>query len=416
MTASSSAITYGTAPTTVSASYSGFVNGEGPSVLTTTPTCTTTATAASPAGTYATQCSGASASNYSITYANGMVVVGPAPLSISASSATMTYGASPPTITPSYTGFVNGDTAASLTTAPTCTTDATSTSDVGTYSSTCTGATDPDYTISTTPGQVVIGAAPLVVTASSAATTYGTAATAIVPSYSGFVGGDTAASLTTQPTCTTTATESSDVGTYPTTCGGAVDPNYSISYVGGTVTVSPAPVTITASSAAMTYGGAAPVVTPTVDGLQNGEGAGVLGGGLTCTTAAAPTSPVGTYAATCSGAVDPNYSISYVDGTTTVAAAHLTVTATSASMTYGDSVPAVDRDRRRSAERRGPHGPRRKPVLQHRGDLVEPRRRLFRHVRGCVRPELRRDLRQRGDDRHPGPVVRHRVVGIDDVR
>ena len=64
--------------------------------------------------------------------------------------------------------------------------------------------------------------------------------------YAGFVNGDSASSLTAQAVCTTTATAASDVGTYPATCSGAVDPDYAISYVDGSVTVSPAPVTITA--------------------------------------------------------------------------------------------------------------------------------------------------------------------------
>ena len=126
-------------------------------------------------------CSGASDPNYSITYANGEVVVGPAPLSISASSPMMTYGGGVPAFAPTYTGFQNGDTVSSLTNAPVCSTTATSQDPVGTYPSSCSGASDPDYTITYTAGSVVIGAAPLVIMASSVATTYGTAATAIVP-------------------------------------------------------------------------------------------------------------------------------------------------------------------------------------------------------------------------------------------
>jgi alpha-tubulin suppressor-like RCC1 family protein len=341
VTASTSAVTYGTAPAGVTASYAGFVNGDGPGVLTSAPTCTTTATSSSPAGTYPTHCAGAAAANYSITYSDGEVVVGAAPLSISASSGTMTYGGATPTISPSYTGFVNGDTSASLTVQPSCTTTANGSSPVGTYPTTCTGAVDPNYTISVTNGQVVVGAAPLVVTASSVATTYGTAATAISPTYAGFVNGDSPASLTTQPTCVTPATAASVVGTYPATCAGAADTDYAITYVDGAVTVSPAPVTITASSSSMAYGASAPTVTPTVDGLQNGEGASVLGAGLACTTEATSSSPVGSYRASCSGAADPNYAVTYVDGSTTVGPASLSITASSATLTYGDPVPDI---------------------------------------------------------------------------
>ena len=56
-------------------------------------------------------------------------------------------------------------------------------------------------------------------------------------SYSGFVNGDTAASLTTPPTVATPATTASAVGTYPVTASGAGSANYTISYASGTLTV-----------------------------------------------------------------------------------------------------------------------------------------------------------------------------------
>jgi hypothetical protein len=240
ITASNGSSTYGSAPPTITASYSGFVNGDTPSSLTTQPTCGTTATAASPAGAYPSTCAGAVDPNYAISYVPGTVTVSPAPLTISASSSSMTYGSTAPVITPSYSGFVNGDAAASLTTAPTCTTTATSSSVPGSYATTCSGAIDGNYTISYVSGAVTVTPAPLTITASSASTNYGSNPPVITPSYSGFVNGDTVASLTTQPTCTSGTTAASPAGTYPSTCSGAVDPNYAISYVTGTVTVTTA--------------------------------------------------------------------------------------------------------------------------------------------------------------------------------
>ncbi len=341
VTASSQATVYGTAPVAVTASYAGFENGDSASSLTTQPSCSTSAGASSHVGNYSTSCSGASDPDYSINYANGEVAVGPAPLSIAASSPMMTYGSAVPAVTATYTGFQNSDSASSLTHAPVCTTTATSQDPVGTYPSSCSGASDPDYSIQYTPGSVVIGAAPLVIMASSVATTYGTAATAITPSYSGFLNGDKAASLTTQPTCGSATTVTTGVGVYPSTCSGASDPNYSITYVGGSVTISPAPITITASSASMIYGGGVPNVIPTVDGLQNNEGSSVLGSGLHCSTTATSVADVGSYPTTCSGASDPNYSITYVGGSVSVTPAPITVTASTDSMIYGGTVPTI---------------------------------------------------------------------------
>ena len=49
--------------------------------------------------------------------------------------------------------------------------------------------------------------------------------------------GDTSASLTTPPTLSTTASAGSPAGTYPITASGASSPNYTITYVPGTLTV-----------------------------------------------------------------------------------------------------------------------------------------------------------------------------------
>jgi hypothetical protein len=59
----------------------------------------------------------------------------------------------------------------------------------------------------------------------------------ITPTYSGFVNGDTVASLTQPATCSTAATSASLPGTYPITCSGASG-RYAISYVDGSVTIS----------------------------------------------------------------------------------------------------------------------------------------------------------------------------------
>ena len=341
VTASSASSTYGSTPPPVSASYSGFVNGDSASTLTNPASCSNTATSSSGVGHYATACTGAADSNYAITYQSGTLSVAPAPLSITASSETMTYGANPPTIDPLFTGFVNSDSATSLTTPPSCSTDATSASSVGTYSSSCSGAFDPNYTLNYVNGHVVVGVAPLVITASSSSMTYGSSPPSVKPSYQGFVNGDDASSLDTAPTCSTTASPTSPVGNDSTSCSGAADPNYAISYVNGMDVVDPAPITITASSGIAVYGSTPPAVNATVSGLQNGENSSVLGSALTCTTAAVSSSPVGSYATQCSGASDPNYAISYANGTTTITPAPLSITASSGTMTYGGMVPAI---------------------------------------------------------------------------
>jgi hypothetical protein len=60
---------------TFTISYSGFIPGESPSILTTIPTATCAANNNSPAGTYPITVSGAAAANYTIIYQNGILTI-----------------------------------------------------------------------------------------------------------------------------------------------------------------------------------------------------------------------------------------------------------------------------------------------------------------------------------------------------
>jgi FtsP/CotA-like multicopper oxidase with cupredoxin domain len=98
------------------------------------------------------------------------------------------------------------------------------------------------FQASSASGTLTVNGAPLTITASSGSMTYGGPVPTIMPSFSGFVLGQTNTALTTQPTCSTTATSASPVSgsPYPSTCSGAVSPNYAITYVNGTVTIAQA--------------------------------------------------------------------------------------------------------------------------------------------------------------------------------
>jgi len=69
-----------------------------------------------------------------------------------------------------------------------------------------------------------------------------------------FVNGDGPGSLSTAPACSTTATSASPVGSYPSSCSGAADPNYAISYVAGQVSVGQASQSISFAAPALPAG------------------------------------------------------------------------------------------------------------------------------------------------------------------
>ncbi|UTN03278.1 cadherin-like beta sandwich domain-containing protein [Flavobacterium bizetiae] len=341
ITAENKSKAYADVDPTLTVSYSGFVNGDSATSFTTAPTITTTATTASPVGTYPITASGAVNSNYTINYINGTLSITPVALTITADNKNKVYGDANPTLTVSYTGFVNGDTVSSLTTAPIIVTTADATSAVGTYPITASGAVNNNYTITYNNGTLTVNPAALTITADAQTKGYGAANPSLTASYTGFVNGDTFANLSTPPTITTTATAVSPVGTYPITATGAVNNNYVITYAAGTLTVTPAVLTVTADAKTKVYGDVNPAFTATYSGFVNSQTESDLLTLATFATTATAVSPVGTYSIVASGAADPNYTFNYVDGNLTITAATLTVTADTKTKIYGDTNPIL---------------------------------------------------------------------------
>ena len=138
-------------------------------------------------------------SNYTISYAPGTVTDQPAPLTITASNGTMTYGGTVPTITAGLQRLRERRHASSLTTQPTCSTTATSSSPVAGPRTLLVQRqrSTPTTPSATSAGAVTVNTAPLTITASSPTMTYGGTVAGDHAAYTGFVNGDTASSLTT---------------------------------------------------------------------------------------------------------------------------------------------------------------------------------------------------------------------------
>ena len=127
--------------------------------------------------------------------------------------------------------------------------------------------------------------------------------------------------------------------------GGSFTPsNYSISYVNGALTVTPAPLTITAQDVSKVYGQAPTLSGFDTAGLVNSETVGSVT--LASTGQVATADVVGSpYAIVASdatgGSFTPgNYTIGYVNGALTVTPAPLTITAQDVSKVYGQT-PAL---------------------------------------------------------------------------
>ncbi len=228
---------YGQADPTLTATYTGFVLGQNQSVLGGTLALNTQANAASHFGIYLITPSGLTSSNYSIQYAVAGIAVTPAPLMITAPSLVAVYGQAVTSLPPSYAGFVNGDTPANLIKTAIGFTTPKPVYNVGFYPTFAGGASSLDYAISYVPGIMDVIPAILTATPSSGFTVSGQPLPTFTVSYSGFVNGDTAASLTTPVTISTPATASSAPGFYPVISSGGSAANYVINHSYGILDV-----------------------------------------------------------------------------------------------------------------------------------------------------------------------------------
>jgi len=267
-------------------------------------------------GTYAIGATTAADSKYDFQVEAGTLTIRKALLTVTVADKTVGYGASLPTLTYSIAGFVHGDTASVLDALPQLATTAAG-SDAGSYDITAADVEDNDYEIVIVAGKLTITPAALTITADNQAITYGDALPTFTVRYSGFVNGDTAASLDTAASVAV-ATASFHAGSYGLTAADAFDPNYTISFVPGTLTVAKAALTISADSLTQVAGRPQPTLTATFSGFVNGETSAVLTTQPQLSTDS--DGSVGTAATSVSGASSDDYQISYQAGTLTVVA------------------------------------------------------------------------------------------------
>ena len=335
VTAENKTVTYGDAVPTYTATYSGFKNTDGASVVSgLVYTCEYAPT--SNVGEYTIVPSGATATNYSFAYVNGKVTVNKAALMITADDKNVIYGDAVPEYTATYSGWKNSDDK-SVVSGLVYTCAYAPTSNVGEYVITPSGATATNYEISYTNGKVTVAKADLMITADDKNVIYGDAVPTYTATYSGWKNEDNE-SVVSNLAYTCEYAPTSNVGEYTITPNSATATNYAISYTNGKVTVAQATLTVTAEDKQVTYGDAAPAFTVTYSGWKNSDDKSVVSG-LTLTSEYLVTSNVGTYDIVPANATALNYTFVYVNGTLTVNKATLMITADDKSVEYGDEHP-----------------------------------------------------------------------------
>jgi 6-phosphogluconolactonase (cycloisomerase 2 family) len=338
VTAQNAAKIYGDANPAFTYVITGFLNNETVAVVSGTANCTSSANVGTSAGTAPISCAVGtlSATNYSFTFVPAILTINRAPLVLAGNSVSRLYGDPNPALTGTVTGLKAGDQATA-----TFSTTALSTSPVGAYP--ITGTVVPgasflaaNYTVTST-GTLTVNPAPLTASAANASRLYGDPN----PTFTGTIAGAKNGDVFTA-TFASAADPSSPVGTYPITAtlSGApsVISNYTVTSNGGTLTVNPAALSVTAANASRLYGDPNPLFTGAITGIKNADN-------ITATyaSAAVAASPVGT-SPIVPTLLDPavklgNYTVTSNNGTLTVNPAPLSVTAANSSRLYGDANP-----------------------------------------------------------------------------
>ncbi len=266
--------------------------------------------------------------DYAPATATGTITIEKASLTVTVQPSTKVYGAANPAFTVSYQGFIGNDGPSSLSGQLSFTTSATTSSGVGQYVVSVSGLSSSSYNITFVTGTLSVTPAALTVTVNNASRVYGAANPAFTVSYQSFVNNDGPGSLSGQLSFTTSATASSGVGQYAVSASGLSSSNYTINFVAGTLTVTPAVLTVTANNASRVFGVANPVFTATITGFVNNDPSSVVSGTASLTTSATPSSTVGAYTITAAaGSLSAaNYTFTFQNGVLTITKATPVIT------------------------------------------------------------------------------------------
>lgn len=256
----------------------------------------------------------------------------PAELIVTVDAQTKVYGDTDPELTYTVDGLKSGDDESVLN----IEISREPGENVGVYAITATAAND-NYIIKITNSTLTITQKQITVTAVNVEKVYGDEDPEFTAQIEGLVGEETL-------NVTFTRVEGENVGEYtivPSVAAltrNALVSNYDIIYVDGSLKIIPAPLTITLDNLTKVYGTEDAELTYTVEGLKFNEDAKDV---LMIVTSREDGETVGSYAidASAVNAVNPNYTITVVEGEYEITKKSITVTADDQIKYYGDQDP-----------------------------------------------------------------------------
>lgn len=323
----------------------GLVNNDDRSCITTQPTYSCAASVSSDCGQYIITPSGAFAKNYDIIYKEGMLKILPILLTIIPTDASRYYGDANVNFSFIAEGLKGDDTLENVfTKVPEISTVANESSEVGEYPITISNGKANNYSLAYMPGKLTIQKAPLTVTASDETRIYGQTNPSLKLSYDGFkLGENEQIAFFEKPSATTDANINSDAGVYPISVSGGVSKNYEVTqYIPGNLTITKAPLTLSANNTERLYHSENPEFDFTLTGLVNKDDRTCLSKMPDFACAATLESDCGEYGIIPSNAEAKNYDISYKAGVLKVTKAPLNISVKDCSRKYGDANPRFE--------------------------------------------------------------------------
>ncbi|THU39213.1 hypothetical protein FAM09_11910 [Niastella caeni] len=227
---------------TFTVTYTGFVNGETNTVLTTQPVAATTAGNTSQAGTYDITVSGATADNYDISYVKGVLKIDPLAVQTItfATLPAKKYGDTEFKLSATASSRLPVTYSSSNAAVATIQNDTVYIHSAGTTVITASQAGDATYESASAMQTLTVQKVRLYIQANDVTKNEGEVNPPLTITYSGFVKNEDSSELTSLPVVTTSATATSIAGTYPITISGAASPNYTIAQLNGTLNILPA--------------------------------------------------------------------------------------------------------------------------------------------------------------------------------
>ncbi|GGO64552.1 MBG domain-containing protein [Bowmanella pacifica] len=309
------------------------------------PALTTSADASSPIGSYSININQGSLVlsdyNYGLNLVDGLLnVTGDKILFITADDINRFFGDPNPDFTATYSGFQGTDNASLLDGfSINFSTAATSQSDVGTYDIIPSGAaTVSDYSITYQNGTLTINPRLLTIRADNYQIDFLDDAPTYTASFNGLANFHTPAHfgglVFTPPSIT-------GAGSYQIGVHGVTDPNYSINFLPGTLTVNPRTIQAHIANASKVYGQTNPAFSISFSNLAGHHHSIIDTSGLTFSTAASRYSDIGKYRIYAHGISDSNFIINYQTGNLQVLPASLVIQGDWINRTYGDPNPAL---------------------------------------------------------------------------